>query len=157
MISLVHIAPLLLATNIQSFSFTPKETETIKRLMSEKKLPWQVLKRLEAIRLLSKGISAQLVAKQLCVRREIVYQYKKVFLEGRVTALLRMEKPGQESQLTEEMFQNLDHYRSSQKKRLNNKDLALWLFEQYKVQISPEWLSKRLSMRKHAKSSEPWK
>lgn len=132
----------------------------IKKLLAEKKLPWQLLKRLEAIRLLSKGLSQTLVAKQLCVRREIIYLYNKTYLQGGLDALLRMDKPGKETKLTEEMLHTLENHLASEKKqnrRPSNKQLADWLYTKYHLTISPNWLSTRLTMRKHALKSEPWK
>lgn len=135
-----------------------EDKETLKKYMSEKNLPWQILKRLEAIRLLSKGLSQTLVAKQLCVRREIVYEYKKAFEQGGILALLKMEKPGRETTLTEEMLRAVEQYRHSlKKKHVAHKVLADFLQIHYGVAISPEWLAKRLMQRKYAQKSEPWK
>lgn len=146
-----------MATKTMPLPLSAEDAQILKQLLTKKTLPWQILKRLEAIRLLAKGLSQSLVAKQLCVRREIIYTYRKTYLEGGITALIKMEKPGKETLLTEEMAEAVEAYRDQKQKRVSNKELCAWLFEKYQVTISPEWLSKRLTMREELKKGEPWK
>lgn len=119
-------------------------------LRKDKKLPCQTAKRLEVIWLMDRGCTTAMIAQQLNIRKELVRKYHAEFLKGGLSLLLRLEKPGRETLLTEERFQALEAYMKQIKKKYSLKDLTAFLLQTYGISISEEWLSKRLTMRKLA-------
>lgn len=144
----------------QKVSLSEEDRKKLKVFLADKSQPWQVIKRLEVIRLLDKGCTTAMIAKQLAMRPELVRKYCQEFCKGGFDSLLRMEKPGRETLLTEEAFRALEVFEKAQKKlkkRCSLKDLTLFLAREYGISISEEWLSKRLAMRKHALKDAPWR
>lgn len=126
----------------------------LRTLMRDKSIPSQVIKRLEVIRLLDKGCTTSIIARQLNIRQELVRKYHGEFVKGGFAALIRVEKPGKETALTEDKFQALEaHIKAlkKEKKKWCLKDLTTFLASEYGISMSEEWLSKRLAMRKQGR------
>lgn len=138
-------------------ALTENQRKRLQQLLKDKQLPWQVLKRLEVIRLSDKGCTTAMIAQQLAIRKELVRKYCATFHEEGLDGLIHMEKPGKETLLTEEKFRVLEAYIRQSKKRYSLKELKQFLFEQYGIAISEEWLSKRLAMRKQRLKDAPWR
>jgi len=138
---------------ISEIVFSDEQRKQLRTLMKTKSLPLQVVKRLEAIRLLEKGCTPTMVAHQLAIRKELVRKYATDFLKKGFDGLVRLEKPGKDTILTEEKFQALESYIQQQKKlnkRCSLKDLTTFLTVTFGITMSAEWLSKRLVLRKQA-------
>lgn len=139
---------------------TLSERKRLKELLKSFKTDWKISKRLEAVRLLSEGLSVDNIAKQLAVRKELIYEYFRTFRKGGLNALLNMQKPGKETKLTEEMLRSLEEYIAKERIEGRNhsyKSLVDWILEKYNISLSPQWLSIRLYTRRKLLKDEPWR
>lgn len=159
-LSLIQFSPLILRSVKMTIHLTLEQEKKLKEYLKEKTLSWQMKKRLESIRLLSKGVSPNLVGKQMAIRSQLVYEYIRTFRSHGVEGLIKMEKPGKETKLTEGMLEDLEHFiqmRQNKGKNMTREQKAGWLLTTYQVEISPQWLSQRLATRARAKKEEPWR
>jgi transposase len=144
----------------QKITLSAEEKKKLQTLLAGKAYAWQVMKRLEAIRLVDKGCTTAMIAEQLAIRKEQVRKYYQEYSKGGLDGLIRLEKPGRETLLTEATFRALEQFAKAQKKlkkRCTLKDLTMFLSAHYDISISEEWLSKRLAMRKQALKDQPWR
>lgn len=136
----------------------PSEKEKIQQLLSSKSLHIQQIKRLEVLKLLDKGIETNSIAQQLGVRVERVRKYIRIYKNGGIDGVITMEKPGKESVLSEDMFKKLEEYIANNRinKKFGRAEMTQFIKENYDIEITPEWLARRLLQRKMAVREQPW-
>lgn len=134
-----------------SIHLTEEEHLLIKSLSKDHRNNWQIVKRLEAIRLLDSGLTVATISEQLCVNLEVIYKYVKTYKEKGLDGLITLEKPGRESKLTEDQMIELERYIEDcrrNKIKCTTKEQVSWVKSQFGVDIGSKWLYKRLLIRK---------
>src|SRR5262245_57342088 len=100
--------------------------------------------RLEMVRLSAAGWSPPQIAAHLQISDKRVRHYLKAFLAGGFDALPDRPHPGQSSPLTPTIEEALRQQLRQEERTWTAEQLAVWVFEQFGVRLTPDALTRRL-------------
>lgn len=125
-----------------------EQREELRKRSHERDIHPRTRDRLEMVRLSDAGWSIQRIARHLGCHEQTVRKYIKRFVAGGFDRLPSKPHPGPRAKVTEEMLSALEHLIDESDRTWTTPQLALWLSEQFQVEVHPDHLARLLHRRR---------